>query len=293
MRKKMIAGFCVMLFGLSTMAFPTQAASAFDSGYYAATYPDVVAVLGTGQDALLQHYLTYGMKEMRIPYQGAQPGAAVDVPAGTTGAGILFDAEYYAATYPDVKAALGTDPQKLLEHYLNYGMAEGRSPYAGAAVEGMTDTAVNIAEASQFVPADQLVNLESLRKKMTDEELNAAYNVALEIVKPYAGLSREEQLQGIAYSIRMIFENGGTYSMTEPHYNDPYGYLILGSASCAGCARTTGLCLNILGIPYEHVNENQYSHQWCRVEINGTYWICDAFGLYCGPEPAPYAHPYL
>lgn len=361
MRKKMIAVFGAMLFGLYAMALPVQAA-AFDPDYYAATYPDVVAVLGTGQDAMLQHYLTYGMKEMRLPYQGAQPGEAVDAPAGTSGAGILFDAEYYAATYPDVKAALGTDPQKLLDHYLTYGMAEGRIPYAGAApgsgvgtkaapvastgnpaakfdpnyyantytdvvaalgtdpsallnhylsygraegrlpyagaapgaaVEGIADTAVNVQGTSQFVPVNQLANLKSLRKKMTDEELNAAYNVALEIVKPYAGLTKEEQLQGIAYSIRMIFENGGAYSMSEAHYNDPYGYLILGTASCAGCARATGLCLNILGIPYEHVNENQYTHQWCRVEINGTYWICDAFGLYCGPEPAPYVHPYL
>ena len=65
-------------------------------------------------------------------------------------------------------------------------------------------------------------------------------------------------------------------------------------ASCAGCTRTTGLCLNMLGIPYEHVNENQWSHQWCRVPMpDGSYWICDAYGLYCGPEPAPYQHPYL
>lgn len=50
--------------------------------------------------------------------------------------------------------------------------------------------------------------------------------------------------------------------------------------------------LNILGIPYEHVNENQYSHQWCRVQIDDSYWIRDAFGLYCGEEPAPYEHSY-
>ena len=48
----------------------------------------------------------------------------------------------------------------------------------------------------------------------------------------------------------------------------------------------------MLGIPYEHVNENQWSHQWCRVPMpDGSYWICDAYGLYCGPEPAPYQHP--
>ena len=117
--------------------------------------------------------------------------------------------------------------------------------------------------------------------------------MAAEIVTPYIGSTREEQLYGIASTIRAIFDSGMTYSMSDAHYNDPYGYFILGSASCAGCTRATGLCLNMLGIPYEHVNENQYSHQWCRVEVNGTYWICDAFGLYCGPEPEPYKHPYL
>ena len=38
---------------------------------------------------------------------------------------------------------------------------------------------------------------------------------------------------------------------------------------------------------------NQWTHQWCRVNINGTYWICDAYGLYVGPEPPPYVHPRL
>lgn len=86
---------------------------------------------------------------------------------------------------------------------------------------------------------------------------------------------------------------GMTYSTSAPHYNDPYGYLVLGTASCAGSARTTGLCLNMLGIEYEHVNENQWTHQWCRVNVNGTYWICDPYGMYAGPEPSPYGHPLV
>ena len=77
-----------------------------------------------------------------------------------------------------------------------------------------------------------------------------------------------------------------------PQYNTPYGYLVNRIASCAGCARATGLCLNILGIPYEHVNENKWLHQWCRVRLdNGAFWISDAFGLYVGPEHSPYRHP--
>lgn len=143
------------------------------------------------------------------------------------------------------------------------------------------------------VPMEDLANRKSLQKKATDEEFAQAYDEAVKLVEPYAKLSLEEQLMGIAADLRARFEDGMSYSMETDHYNDPYGYFILGSASCAGCTRATGLCLSILGIPYEHVNENQYSHQWCRVKVGSAYWICDAYGLYCGPEPAPYTHPYL
>lgn len=143
------------------------------------------------------------------------------------------------------------------------------------------------------VPIDQLANRRHLQMKATDAQFAQAYAEAVKIVAPLANLSREQQLQGIARALRARFESGMEYSTSSAHYNDPYGYLVEGSASCAGCTRATGLCLNILGIDYEHVNENQWSHQWCRVNINGVYWICDAYGLYVGPEPAPYQHPYL
>ncbi len=152
-------------------------------------------------------------------------------------------------------------------------------------------------EVSQYpglVSINQLANKSSLKKKCTDQEFQAAYDAAAKIVLPLVGLSREEQLEGIASALRNMFDSGQvTYSTDAPHYNDPYGYLVAGVASCAGCTRTTGLCLNMLGISYEHVHENQWRHQWCRVNVGGTYWICDAYGLYVGPEPAPYEHPYL
>ena len=141
------------------------------------------------------------------------------------------------------------------------------------------------------VPISHLANYDSLKKGCTDEEFAEAYQAAMELVTPVMEMDAVEQLVYIASTLRWMFDNGMTYSMSEEHYADPYGYFIKGVASCAGCARATGLCLNILGIPYEHVNENQWSHQWCRVNINGTYYICDAFGLYWGEELEPYKHP--
>lgn len=40
---------------------------------------------------------------------------------------LTFDAEYYYNTYPDLQAAFGYDTSRLYRHYLDSGLAEGRS----------------------------------------------------------------------------------------------------------------------------------------------------------------------
>ena len=106
-------------------------ATLFDATYYAATYPDVAAVLGTDETALYNHYVSYGKAEGRFPN-----AASVPVVAGPKqmADGTLFDAAYYAATYPDVAAVFGTDEAMLYNHYVLCGKAEGRLPYEGAKV---------------------------------------------------------------------------------------------------------------------------------------------------------------
>ena len=60
---------------VKTMPDGTQ----FDAAFYAATYPDVVAVFGTDENLLYQHYLQYGKAEGRIPH--APTAAAPVLPA--------------------------------------------------------------------------------------------------------------------------------------------------------------------------------------------------------------------
>ena len=49
------------------LLFPVKAqASGFDPVYYAQKYPDVVAVVGDSQQALINHYLTFGISEGRF-----------------------------------------------------------------------------------------------------------------------------------------------------------------------------------------------------------------------------------
>jgi hypothetical protein len=121
---------------------------------------------------------------------------------------------------------------------------------------------------------------------MTDSEFMQAYAIAAKIAAPYAGKSLEKQLEGVT---RALYEwmSGMRYSDTAPHYNTVYGFYVNKVSSCAGATRALGLCLNILGIAYEHVNENQWSHQWCRVRVGRVNWICDVFQPRYGPESNP------
>lgn len=66
--------------------------------------------------------------------------------------GWVFDAEYYAETYPDVVAAFGTDATLLYQHYLSFGQKEGRLTYDPAQLQ-----TANITEQSDSLiePGDE------------------------------------------------------------------------------------------------------------------------------------------
>lgn len=80
-----------------------------------------------------------------------------------------FDPVFYAKTYPDVVAALGTDSNALYNHYVNYGKAEGRIPYEGAASGENVSRIIGISE-----PVYQLTDLSAVRPAVS-EEYSALY----------------------------------------------------------------------------------------------------------------------
>ncbi|KAF1708916.1 hypothetical protein CSC70_12540 [Pseudoxanthomonas kalamensis DSM 18571] len=97
----------------------------FSSNHYLSVNPDVAAA---DMNPLL-HYLQFGRVEGRRRYRiDAPPPHAVPAPFEKERAMIadtaLFDADYYLATYDDVRS-VGMEP---LQHYLEYGAGEGRLP---------------------------------------------------------------------------------------------------------------------------------------------------------------------
>lgn len=251
-------------------------------------------------------------EEALTPINSVEDGAIPDVPMYFTGEveyifvslytnyflPCLSDAHiiYYCdAIYALYRSGIvtGSDKKGSYKPYDTIDRASAAAIITRVADPALRQSCTLKAPAFTPVPLNKLANLSALRGDATDAQMQQAYNAAVQVAKKYANLCKEEQLFFIMADLRSMFDREIEYSMTAPNYGDPYGYFISKKASCAGCTRATGMCLNILGISFEHVNAHQYSHQWCRVKLGNEYWICDPFGLYTGIEPAPYKHPFL
>lgn len=92
----------------------------FNVHAYKSNYSDLRAAFGNDLEEYYIHYLTYGIKE----------GRDCALVAVTTYRGVDYSAvynfEYYIERYPDLKAVFENDPVGALEHFLTYGIKEGR-----------------------------------------------------------------------------------------------------------------------------------------------------------------------
>ncbi|MDE6925293.1 MAG: hypothetical protein K2P59_08560 [Acetatifactor sp.] len=88
----------------------TQAAGiqdVFDEHYYADKYPDLKEAYGYDREALLEHFMRFGLLEGRAMNE-------------------MLDIVKYREMYPDLQAAFGDNWDAYVTHYLTYGAFEHR-----------------------------------------------------------------------------------------------------------------------------------------------------------------------
>ena len=85
-------------------------------------------------------------------------------------------------------------------------------------------------------------------------------------------------LDRVAMAARIVnqYVAWGVYSTHHVDYNKPYGTFVAGFSSCAGSTKAMGLVLECMGFEWEHVNENEWTHQWCIVyDMDGQTGFAD------------------
>ncbi len=95
---------------------------------------------------------TYGVSSAKIDLNKVYIDLATDKPvaavpqsaqtttvAGTLDYALVFNAAFYASKYPDLQATFGDNSAKLLEHYLIFGVNEGRQAHPDFSVTRYRD----------------------------------------------------------------------------------------------------------------------------------------------------------
>lgn len=109
-----------------------QAKGTFNVASYKNRYSDLRKAFGSSLKSYYLHYIEYGKKEGRI---ATDDNSSVDsdnkIEGVTKYRGLefkqVYNFNYYIEKYPDIKQVYGNDPEKALEHFVKYGMEEGRS----------------------------------------------------------------------------------------------------------------------------------------------------------------------
>ena len=107
-----------------------------------------------------------------------------------------------------------------------------------------------------------------LKNKKTGNQDADAKRVAKQIAKCCKGkkVSKLDQVK-LAAAYVAAMSSKCKYTMSGNDYYRAYGVFITKKYSCAGSTRALGMVLDYLKIPWKHVNENQNTHQWCKVKI--------------------------
>lgn len=99
-----------------------QASSGFNVWVYREYNPDLVAAFESNLSQYYLHYNSYGIYEGRI----ATINTTIPNYYDPSDYDAIFDYYFYTAYNPDVIYAIGSESEKVLEHFVDYGMAEGR-----------------------------------------------------------------------------------------------------------------------------------------------------------------------
>lgn len=117
-----------------------------------------------------------------------------------------------------------------------------------------------------------------------------AKKVIKNIIKP--GMSDAEKAQAISSFLYYNVDkqmNQSTEAYKTNYGNEAYAALVMRIAACSGFCKAVTLLCNEAGLKSEHVNANQWTHQWNRVYVDGKWQVLDAQLGYFGGEK----HPYL
>jgi hypothetical protein len=208
---------------------------------YADAYPELKAAYGYNRDKLYNDYVKFGKQAGRVAcINPAEPMRADD-----------FDAARYAAEYPDVAAAIGTDKTALYKHFITYGLSQN--------LEGHSTNDLTDARLVWYRILNQIIT-----NDMTDDEKVRTVH--------------DWMIQNLSYDHA---------AAADSQDNNVYMYAstIAGTMRdhrgiCSGYADTFKRAMDFIGIDCVCIDGDAFGgdHRWNAVKLNGKWQFLDVTG---------------
>jgi len=118
---------------------------------------------------------------------------------------------------------------------------------------------------NDHISAEQAAQADSIARSIANQIMNNA--------------NYKTDLQKVKAAARMVakYAAKGNYGAdANKYYRTPYGVFISGNFTCAGTTRALGRVLEFMGYEWQHVNENEWKHQWCVLNMDGRIGYADA-----------------
>lgn len=153
---------------ISEGVLKTYYENTFDADTYAKKNTDLTGIINDSSDAYLDHYLSCGISEGRrtgnfdcvaFVWNNREWFREHGLEKGNP----FFNAEKYRKNNPDLDVAYGNDMQAYVEHYITFGITEGRS----------SESAFDILTFSKNYPDT------GVRSNATPEEVMNSYRAEL------------------------------------------------------------------------------------------------------------------
>ena len=202
----------------------------FDVKSYRERYSDLEAAFGDDWSAYMNHMVEHGLCEDRytvdknvhsLTAEQALTIYAAKINARIEKEGVEavlgdFDTEAYKAANPDVATAFGNNTKKLIEHYLEHGIKEGRASTEDKSKDPVVAIQKNptvVAYVTDFSPEAIVEKAEEIRENAEEkEEETPSYTVDSAKIAAYVSLCYEMASYYKLYATAENMEDQATYA---------------------------------------------------------------------------------
>ena len=154
---------------------------------------------------------------------------------------------------------------KLFHTRLLVHITENEPPSQNISPRNQVKLSSNHQYYNENITAEQAAQADAIAKSIANRIMsNPNYKTDLQRVSAAAEIVAQYAMKG---------KYGADVNK---YYRTPYGLFISGNYTCAGTTRALGKILDFMNFKWQHVNANEWKHQWCVLVMDNKLGYADA-----------------